>query len=214
MLRGLALSLWASGDIQTARNKMMVYWQKNPQDRTAQAFLGDMAYSMGKLDSAIEHWSTLPIGQILVGRAEKALDRSNQTEAEILLALATTIGPHSYGLDYRVAEQYTRLVRAYGDQDEEKKQVACARAAEAYETALEFGPAMGFVYVQYGALLRSCGNLNEAIGQFLKVDESFQPRTRAWANHEAGLTYLLIERTDLAASLFEKAVSIYPTNGV
>lgn len=213
MLRSLALSLWFNGDIQAASSEMMVYSQKNPQDRTAQLFLGDMAYSMGDFDSAIVYWSVLPIGQILVGRAEDAINRGNQAEAEVFLAIATKVGPHLYGLHYRIAEQYARLVRIYTDQNEEKKQAACARAAEAYERALRFEPALGFVYIHYGALLRSCGRIDAALKEFSKVDESFSLRTRAWANHEVGLTYWLTQDSDLAVPFLERAVEMDPARG-
>ena len=213
--RSLALSLWAGNDLEAARERMMTYGNAVPEDKTAQFFLGDMLYASGEVNGALDYWSRLPAGMVLVARAQEALDDRKLESAETLLQMASEAGPASYGLSYRIAEQYEQLGRIYRETgDIERLDPVCDRGSAAFRTAADFEPSQYFVRIQHGALLRLCGRPEDAVKQFLTAAESPSPETKAWAQHEVGVTYLGNGELERALPYFERAVQLDSQNGI
>jgi tetratricopeptide (TPR) repeat protein len=208
-LRSLALTWLADGDLDRARDLLAEYAGRAPNDRTTAVFLGEIAYAMGDVRSAIATWSASPSGLFLAAKASQALEDDNRSAAVLLLKAAQAGGPPSDSLGLNLAEQYGRLAERYRELgDETGEAAACDDGASAYKMALSSAPDLGFARVNYGVLLRRCERPNEAIAQLLTIDDSFAPTIQAWADHEIGLTYLELGTPESAVPYFEHAVAL------
>lgn len=211
LLRSLAIQAWLAGNRAEAIDFMVSYATVVPDDQTQAWFLGSWNFATGEYDAAFENWSTIDSGNLLISRATMLIDNGDLSLAEKTLSLSQQTKNLSYGFNYRLATQYSRLIKQYLSQNNESAIIdACDDASSAFESALDQEPSLGFVYINYAVLLRDCGRFADAIQQLQQIDASFPQGNQAWAKHEIALTYMQQSKPEDAISYLEAAIALAP----
>lgn len=215
MVYALALARWFRGDTEATRSTIEVYLRDVPDDLIGRFVLGSVAYETGDRATAFETWTALAAAPTFIRRASDELLAGNLSAAQQLLDHAIELDIASYSTAYRLAEQYSLLAAGLATiGDDARLHLACQSGSKAFQSAVDAEPGLGFVRINYGSFLRRCQHYREAIAQFQWVADSSAATTRAWAQHEIGVTYFTMNLGTEATHYFEQAVNSDPQNGL
>jgi tetratricopeptide (TPR) repeat protein len=215
MLFALSLIFQFQDETAVARSTMETYLEAVPGDTVGRFIIGTIAYESGDYAGALQYWSALGNGSPFILKASEEISAGNLEVAHHLLNAAMETDISSFGVAYRLAEQYALLANElFVRGANENTDLLCSNGSAAFQSAIRAEPTLEFVRINYGSFLRRCQQYPEAIGQFLSVVDADSNYMRAWANHEVALTYAMMLSHEQAITHFEQAVKDDPHNGL
>lgn len=212
-LYALATAYRLEGSISKARTALEKYLVLAPEDTAANLILGDIAYEAGDVATALRLWSARGNESVLTRKAASELESGNPQAARQLLDTAMGGDISSYSTAYGLAEQYSLLAdKLQHAGDVSILDGVCDNGSAAFLAAAKAEPHLAFVRINHGSFLRKCQRYQQAIEEYSSVVDRSQTTTAAWANHEIGLTYQLLNQNANAIRYLEQAAGLDPRN--
>ncbi|MCZ6816122.1 MAG: tetratricopeptide repeat protein [Planctomycetota bacterium] len=199
-LRNLAKVLSWAGKFEEAHALTLRATQMIPHDTEAHFHRGNTAYTLGRLDEAIEHFRQALVNKpdfvpALNNLGNVLLERGEIDEATALFERAVDVEP-----DYAAASN--NLGRAL------LAQRNLVEATARFREAIRLKPDYADARVNLGGVLQLQGNRDEALSQYRRAVE--QQHNHAPARHRLGSLLLTMGRIDEAIGHFREALNTEP----